>query len=342
MVGQERMLIEAIESGDLNLVKRLLLEGTDPNARKKVSLVCDIRSGRRSLGKFKVRSSLLLGDEYEERWENTFESSTDTRVAESALCLSILLGRADMVDALLEAGADPNAAIEWPNANGSATWSPDRWNDTRWLRTYQADSPLFLAIGRGVTVTDYDGISSPWASLADNGKLRVNHLGAEVQLHSPESWNATCRDVEINPQPEIVRVLLRYGAKVTPDVLEAVKRANNRVITDILEQYKMEQTTDTQLGSSNLWRKSSGRNTVSNSVELSRTSGDSSTETMGMGNVALSRLLVEQIRQNEDLRRDIRNMQAMMAERAAHFADLGYRAIQFKSGMRSSSESWHV
>ncbi|KAJ3338764.1 hypothetical protein HDU93_009077 [Gonapodya sp. JEL0774] len=337
MEASDRALIDAIETSNLTLVKKALAEGADPNARKKITLVCDVRSGRRPLGKVKVRTSLLRGEVYEERFENTYETRTDTVPGESVLALAIFTGHLDIIAALIEMGASVNAPIEWPNANTVPAWSPDRWNDTRWVRTYRAESALHLAVGRAIRVLDYDGTASAWNTLAEKGKLRVNKMGGEVRLVNPESWEQAYRELDMLPRLKVIALLLRHGAKVTIDVWEAARRTENQGVMDLLEPYAIELGLENfSSPNSTLWKKASTRHASGSNISVSRTSVDSTnppgstTDTLVNGDVALSRLLVDQMRQTEELRRELRTMQSVMAEREAHFSALELRAAELE------------
>ncbi|KXS12870.1 hypothetical protein M427DRAFT_389934 [Gonapodya prolifera JEL478] len=85
-------LIAAIEKRDSSeIYKALREEKADPNSRKQISL------------KVKIGNN----------W------TTDTIWAESALSLAVIYGRLDYVRALINAGADVEAPVEWriPNYN---------------------------------------------------------------------------------------------------------------------------------------------------------------------------------------------------------------------------------
>ncbi|KAJ3341216.1 hypothetical protein HDU93_005407 [Gonapodya sp. JEL0774] len=343
MSSHERALIEAVEAGSVHLVKKALADGSDPNARKKITLRCDVRVGKRPLGKQKVRSNLFRADVFEERFEDVFDVKTESVLGESALGLAIFTGIADVVTTLLEAGADPNTAIEWPNANTVPTWTPERWNKTRWVRTYRADSPLILAIGRGVKVTDFDGASSAWGALADKGKLRISKVGGEVRLVNPESWTQAYRECEIAPRPDIIGILLRYGARVTRETYEAAKRTDNKNVVDLLDPYILDLSalSPTVANTANLSRKASSRNpsgyyprspSPNNSPSSPRPPSLDipGTNVSNHGDMALSRLLVDQMRQNDELRREIRSLQAASAEKSAHSAALEHQATELK------------
>ncbi|KXS10953.1 hypothetical protein M427DRAFT_158650 [Gonapodya prolifera JEL478] len=334
MPEKNRLLIDAIEMGNTPLVKRLLAEGADPNARKKVTLVCDVRIGRRPLGKVKVKSSKLFGDVYEDRFENIVEQKTDTILGETALAVAIFSGRMDIIHILLDAGADPNMPVEWQNANTVPAWSPARWNDTRWVRTYTAESPLLLAVGRCIKVTDFDGESSAWAALAEKGKLRVNKMGGEVRLLNPEAWTQAYRECELFPRIDIVEALLRRGAKVTKDICEAARRAEDTRVLELLQPRALDLGLDTSpaRGSIGVARRIQDvRSSPSMPpAPLPAHTAPPAEPTPGHGDMALSRLLVDQMRQNEELRKEIRNLHMLSAERAAHTAALEHRANQLQ------------
>ncbi|KAJ3323896.1 hypothetical protein HDU93_002889, partial [Gonapodya sp. JEL0774] len=98
-------LVEAIELGSLDRVRRALREGATPNARKRVTL--------------------------EVRFSGT--TRTETSLAESALALAIRFGREQIVRELLDAGCDPNDPISFKPAEYHPDgWSKSRWDNDRW------------------------------------------------------------------------------------------------------------------------------------------------------------------------------------------------------------------
>ncbi|KAJ3338760.1 hypothetical protein HDU93_009073 [Gonapodya sp. JEL0774] len=225
-------LIEAVDGGDVSKVVELIATGVNPNARKKITLSCSVKSGTRPTGKRRVRKNVLRMDDWEETFEDVFIGETDTVEGESALALGIISRRTDIVRVLLEGGADPNNQISWRNADSSPVWNRARW-DKRWARTYKAKNALLLALGRGVTVTDFDGKVSTFSYLLESGKLRVNKPGGHVVLKTPSSWKDAYDEATMVPTGEILSLLVQHGAIVTADAI-AVAKAVDPVFAELL------------------------------------------------------------------------------------------------------------
>ncbi|KXS10938.1 hypothetical protein M427DRAFT_158643 [Gonapodya prolifera JEL478] len=241
-LSNETRLIQAIEDGDHTAVESLLALGADPNTRKRVTLTCSVKAGRRSLGVVRVRKNMLRMDDYRERFEDVFVGETDTVFGESALALAIITRRVAIVHTLLERGADPNLRIEWRNSDSGLVWTKERWDTQRWARTFSAENALILALGRGVKVFDCDGRPSAFSHLAETGKIRVNKPGGHVMLRSPASFRDAYEEATLQPRPDIAGMLIQYGAVVTIDAMVAARKMNVEPLIELMERHSLGQS----------------------------------------------------------------------------------------------------
>ncbi|KAJ3341219.1 Ribosome biogenesis protein [Gonapodya sp. JEL0774] len=255
------VLLEATEAQDIDKLQEALSNGADPNVRKKITLLCDLRKGQRSLGKIRVRKRFLLPDVYEEQFEDIVDTQMETLVGESALALAILAGWSTGIRALLCAGADANQPISWHNSDCAEVWTLQQWVSSRWIRQYTLESPLLLAMGKGGKVTNVrDGQPSAFTHLADTGRLRINKAGARVLLRNPARWEDACVEVAVKPRKDIVDLLVNFGARITAEVLHTANRLHDLTIAKFLEtkmigspryaQLDMRLRTSTELDSS--------------------------------------------------------------------------------------------
>ncbi|KAJ3341213.1 hypothetical protein HDU93_005404 [Gonapodya sp. JEL0774] len=229
LTPQDIELLESVESGDLERVRLALDEGADVTARKRVTLICDISKGHKAVSKVVTKRNLFRKDVVEERVEEQFDHLMDVGQGESALALAIINGDPEIVRALLDAKADPNTPIEWQVADAPeppAVWTSERWNTTRWARTYRVESALLLAVGRGAIVTDSDG-SNAGQQDSERGILRVNQSGGMVALRNPVEPDHSYIEMELQPRPDIIPLLVEYGARVTSDVFRVAKLLQN-------------------------------------------------------------------------------------------------------------------
>ncbi|KAJ3340921.1 hypothetical protein HDU93_006006 [Gonapodya sp. JEL0774] len=208
---RDAQLFTAVENGETQRARQLLMEGANANARKRVKLTRTLPS--------------------------TNEVKTETVDCESVLALAILHGHVDIVDALLSSGADPNGKIEWKIAGLSSSWSLDKWKRGRWVATYTFPSPLTLAMARGGTRKGYEGVVSD-APKSDN-KLPINFKGGEVKLNDAN----TAEDTRISsflmkPSLPIVQVLLKHGAVVSTQELSAASKHADSRFSQTLLQHK--------------------------------------------------------------------------------------------------------
>ncbi|KXS16527.1 hypothetical protein M427DRAFT_43596 [Gonapodya prolifera JEL478] len=210
-------LIDAIEAGSLSALQKALAQGANPNARKTVRLSIMFKTGSRKTGQVFVRKELvkkkLFGkseyrDVYEDTFEDVMESRAETLPMESALSIAIRIGNADIVSALLNAGANPNASITWRIPLSLPSWSLKDWPN-RFNQSFAFDTALDLLTYSGST-------------------LSFNAKGAQVQHENPASqdqvrivWNTPSK-----PNSEIVSKLLKFGATISDGALKSVVSAS--------------------------------------------------------------------------------------------------------------------
>ncbi|KAJ3344270.1 hypothetical protein HDU93_000060 [Gonapodya sp. JEL0774] len=184
-------LMEAVEFGNIAEVRTLLGSGrADANTCKRVT----------QRGSVIVRRGGIFSS-------NTMETVSDTVRAESALVVAVRNGRVDLARALLEAGANPNATVQWSVANFFQDWDMEAWETKRWFPSYSFSSALVLALQKGTA-----WFSGP---------------GGHVQIptpRSPEERYSRHQTFNLRPKIEMVLALLAYGAEVTDEVRNAAKR----------------------------------------------------------------------------------------------------------------------
>ncbi|KAJ3341218.1 hypothetical protein HDU93_005409 [Gonapodya sp. JEL0774] len=220
----DRDLVEAVEAGETLRACQLLLEGADPHSRKRVTLTVDIHH------------TTLLQDSSSTSRPVT---RSETVECESVLGLAIMHGHVDIVEQLLKMGANPNAQIEWSRSNWFESWTPKDWLDRRWRFKCSFPSALSLAVGRGGTGKYFEGYL-----LADipepNGALFVNLKGGEVMLESPATMEEAYVQLTVQPKLEIVNLLLKHGAEVTPAALAAAKKQSDPKYLEAMERHVSE------------------------------------------------------------------------------------------------------
>ncbi|KAJ3337329.1 hypothetical protein HDU93_001234 [Gonapodya sp. JEL0774] len=173
-------LIAAVEDGDLLLVHFALSKGADPDsARKRIQLSVKLAAGI---------------------------TKKDVRYGESALCLAIKAGRADLVEALIEARCDPSLPITWVLPAPHQTWTLERWNHDRWFENSSVhfETALELALARGT--------------------FPFNMTGANLEFHNPTEAEHVRVMVPLNPDLVIVNALLIAGARVTSGAKRAAAK----------------------------------------------------------------------------------------------------------------------
>ncbi|KAJ3338579.1 hypothetical protein HDU93_009356 [Gonapodya sp. JEL0774] len=227
---QELDLIEAVENGNEKRVQQLLLEGADPNVRKKVTLSVQVQEHR-----LVKRAGLFSSEKYEE----VYEKKTDAIECESALALAILHGHSRIVEALLISGAAPNGKCDWRIANCGSSWDSELWNKKRWLGSVSFPSPVTLAIGRGGRWKRWDS-STANVPNAD-GTLFISNKGGHVRLDNPKTWDSASTGFTIQPSLAVLRVLLRHGAVVSDvEITAASKNTDTSFLEAVLAQRNVE------------------------------------------------------------------------------------------------------
>ncbi|KAJ3341470.1 hypothetical protein HDU93_004871 [Gonapodya sp. JEL0774] len=202
-------LIEAVENGQAPRVRQLLADGANPNARKRVTLTCRIGS----------------------------ETKTDTAECESALALGILHANEDIVNALLEGGADANGVCGWKIADSWPLWTADRWSRRRWLRTILFSSALTLAVARGGKETWCSGDTGDLPN-SDN-QLGISLKGGDMQIWDPNKRKDTCiSPFTLHPSLPIVKLLLSHGAVVTERELDAAYKQPDGRFLQMLQNHQ--------------------------------------------------------------------------------------------------------
>ncbi|KXS18770.1 hypothetical protein M427DRAFT_42410 [Gonapodya prolifera JEL478] len=173
-----RELIEAVEAGDIERLR------TSLNSK-----AGDVNSAHKTLH---VSVKLSAGDIEE-----------DSSPAESALALAILKGRKDVIECLLEAGADPRLPIRWcvPEVWESWTGEGTLLENGGW--TFPNALELALAIG--------------------HPDLRYNLPGYRLSYSNPSSLDVVSQPVTVQADPEISKLLLHNGAPMTALGLEAIR-----------------------------------------------------------------------------------------------------------------------
>ncbi|KXS17837.1 hypothetical protein M427DRAFT_54414 [Gonapodya prolifera JEL478] len=210
-------LIDAVEAGSEADVKRLIEAGAIPDARKRVTL----------------RAQALIG-------HHSYEWKEDTVQCESALVLAILHARVAVVKVLLEKGARVNGEVDWRVGNryGSGNWTKEQWRRQRWERTTSFPSALALAIGGGGTATLYDGGKYYSPPFFPSGELKINLRGGAVRVNYPATEEDAHVKFTVQPNVEIVRLLLAYGARVTNVEINAARLKPNLDFIRTLESHQ--------------------------------------------------------------------------------------------------------
>ncbi|KXS18374.1 hypothetical protein M427DRAFT_67804 [Gonapodya prolifera JEL478] len=219
-------LIAAVEARNLSRVKDALSRGARPSARKWVRFSCrvyrdwEVRPG----GNVVTRD---LG-----------ELRHDVTLGESALACAIMCGHVEIVQALLQGGADANDPVEWQIYHAHSPWTHDDWTRKRCAGSVSYNSALAFAVNAG-RVLSSDGLPIPdWQRDLDGGHIRVNKKGGVVRLLDPQWSTERCDELRMRVSAEVVRVLVRKGGLVTDRVIDAARRLQRR---DVLEALGLSQ-----------------------------------------------------------------------------------------------------
>ncbi|KAJ3340920.1 hypothetical protein HDU93_006005 [Gonapodya sp. JEL0774] len=227
---REIELINAVEQGNLDRVKQLLDDGTNPNTRKRVTLTVDITDRR-----LVQKGGLFSRDKY----ADVQESKTETLDCESALALAIIHHREDIVGALLEKGADPNGVCEWKISNGYKPWEMDDWDQRRWQMKISFPCALMLAMAHGGSFIRWDG-NPAFTAAHDHTSLHISPPGGHVQIQNPYGWDDFVI-ATLQPSLLIVKVLVLHGANVSDAERSAARKMADSKFIQILEPHAEEQ-----------------------------------------------------------------------------------------------------
>ncbi|KAJ3337089.1 hypothetical protein HDU93_001662 [Gonapodya sp. JEL0774] len=177
-------LIEAVETGSLALVKKALAESADPNARKRITLTVTLDKNRSG------------------------QTKTDTVLAESVIAIAVIHASPEIVETLLQAGADASRPVEW-----SRTWAPSQyWSGGNWSGRWQAIRTFRSALALALT----------------NGTLLMNKKGGHVRIDTPLADSDAFVRVTHQPRLDVVAVLLRYA----PGAIDADLFSNAKALGD--------------------------------------------------------------------------------------------------------------
>ncbi|KAJ3342553.1 hypothetical protein HDU93_001940 [Gonapodya sp. JEL0774] len=215
-------LFDCLEANDLQGVIKALGGKANPNARKRVILTCDVYEESKM-----VKS--LFGREEKERGSGKCQIGHQRAQGESALALAIVNDSVRIVQALLEAGANPNDSISWTVARGHDVWITEEWENLRqdvWDFTYMYDNAVAFALCRGKAIDCHGNRASTVEYLASKGQLWMNQRGGLVKLRNPEPHHTfVTRDMIMNG--EIVNLLLDHGGKMPELAPEQEKFKND-------------------------------------------------------------------------------------------------------------------
>ncbi|KXS12346.1 hypothetical protein M427DRAFT_59670 [Gonapodya prolifera JEL478] len=277
----DSLLIMAVEEGLPDEVTLALKSGANPNARKRVVLGCTIWEGSKTIKK-------LFGKGQEEQGMGPCETKFCDILGESALALAILHDSKEIIELLLDAGANPNASISWKLARSRAVWTTTTWRWTiqegNWDIQYTFTSAVELALGSAQVVDMKGNPLVPVQDMAGRGNLWVNKPGGVVQLLNPSGKGSTFSELTMIPNTEIVELLIARGARPTVGARQAILSLlsdTNRL--EKLEKARMSRISrgsgSTISRSSSLtWSMSSG-STASAGSPTSATSGGGGTPT---------------------------------------------------------------
>ncbi|KAJ3335617.1 hypothetical protein HDU93_004898 [Gonapodya sp. JEL0774] len=226
MSNQDIILISAVESGDLARVRGALKAGASPNARKVAKFKWRVFSKKEDQGG--VVSGVGNPDVKEE-----------THAVESAVALSIIAGRADIVSLLVLAGADIHQPVEWKISSSSdEIWVADSWTDYHCL-TFSYPNALTLAIGRGGRVKwDCKANRTDWQHAMDKGEVRINKKGGMVLVEDAKVDADACEVRMLIPALDVVSLLLCHGASVSDTVLRSAEKLEDARFSRLIAHHQ--------------------------------------------------------------------------------------------------------
>jgi ankyrin repeat protein len=198
--GDRLGLVAAEESGDLSKLQSLLAAGGDVNARDDAGdtlLMIAAKQGRLPIVEMLIKNKADIEATSLSYWHYT------------ALAYACDIGNLGIIEALLDAGADPNRAISegyMPMDRVIMSMAPDALACVKAL----------FAHGAKMDVTDNNG-DSPLIDAANYGETDVVKLlldkGAKIDARDTDGGTALSAAVE-NCWPDTVRLLIARGANV--------------------------------------------------------------------------------------------------------------------------------
>ncbi|KXS09622.1 hypothetical protein M427DRAFT_63820 [Gonapodya prolifera JEL478] len=198
------MLIDAVETGNRVACGRVLGEGADPNARKKVTV--NVRLPIRRL------------------WgEGGVQIESDTRFGESALCIAIRDGREDIVRVLLQNDEiEPNAPIEWRIVDSAVKWTRELWDAKK---GWAADPDRKLRFESALDFALFSG-SRPF-----------NPRGGHIFFDNPQPTDVLSDVRSLTPSIGVVTLLLQHGAHVSEKSVDAASSLSDPAFLDLLRRH---------------------------------------------------------------------------------------------------------
>ncbi|KAJ3339238.1 hypothetical protein HDU93_008446 [Gonapodya sp. JEL0774] len=187
LLSSSAQLMEAVDMGNVVEVQATLEAGADVNTCRILQLECSLEGKGRGV---------------------------DQRQGESALAASILSGRVDLVEVLLEAGSDPMLPVYYCTAELRSPWEQWDFRNARWAPV-RFSSSLALALQWGL-----DWVIPP--------------ASAYVHMRDPQQRRTVQREIPVLvPKVDIVRALLEHGAVVTPnDIVAANQLRDNAILPE--------------------------------------------------------------------------------------------------------------
>ncbi|KXS12871.1 hypothetical protein M427DRAFT_59179 [Gonapodya prolifera JEL478] len=205
-------LIEAVEARDVGRVRAALAVGASPDARKRTLL----RASVEGLG-----------------------AKSDVSWGESALALAILYGKAEIVEELLNAGADVHRLVEWRVPTWEdGTWNQLTWQKNRWLLTYRCASVIDLVVGTPrVSSANVDVRDEFTARAEQEGKFAMSKDGGEIEIVNPTTREHSFDFGGFICNIPILRLLLERGVQVSSSARRAARAMSDPAVSTLIEEH---------------------------------------------------------------------------------------------------------